>query len=70
MVNPNVGAVLAVDFGVEPVTNAMLERYLTDHHYPVGNLPHRFLSLSGPCQRNLEIGEAQVRAWLPVMNDT
>ena len=70
IINPNVGAVLAVDFGVEPVTNRMLEAYLADHHYPVANLPHRFLSLTGPFQRSLEIGEAQVREWLPVINQT
>lgn len=70
MVNPNVGAVLAVDFGVEPVTNAMLAAYLAEHGYPIDDLPHRFLSLRGPFQENLEIGEAQVRAWLPEVNRT
>jgi altronate dehydratase len=68
MINPNVGAVLAVDFGVEPVTNRMLETYLRRHDYPLDSLPHRFLSLSGPFQQNLEIGEAQVREWLPIVN--
>jgi altronate dehydratase len=69
MVNPNVGAVLAVDFGVEPVTNRMLQAYLAEHKYPLANLPHRFLSLTGPFQRNLEIGAAQVREWLPLVNE-
>jgi altronate dehydratase len=70
MVNPNVGAVLAVDFGIEPITNRMLEQYLREHAYPLDALPHRFLTLSGPFQANLEEGEAQVRAWLPVVNET
>jgi altronate dehydratase len=69
MINPNVGAVLAVDFGVEPVTNRMLQSYLQEHNYPIDQLPHRFLSLTGPFQHNLEIGEAQVRAWLPRVNE-
>ena len=70
MVNPNVGAVLAVDYGVEPVTNALLERYMRDHGYALDALPHRFLSLTGPFQTALETGEAQVRAWLPLVNQT
>ena len=28
MVNPNVGAVLAVDYGIEPINNALLQEYL------------------------------------------
>jgi altronate dehydratase len=70
MVNPNVGALLAVDFGVEPVTNRMLHAYLQEHDYPINDLPHRFLSLTGPFQQNLEVGEAQVRQWLPVVNQS
>ena len=70
MVNPNVGAVLAVDFGVEPVTNQMLSAWLKAHDYPIDDLPHRFMSLTGPFQSNLEVGEAQVREWLPLVNQT
>lgn len=70
MVNPNVGAVLAVDYGVEPVTNALLESYLREHGYPLDSVPHRFLSLNGPFQTALETGEAQVREWLPLVNQT
>jgi altronate dehydratase len=68
MVNPNVGAVMAVDFGVEPVTNRMLETYMQEHGYALDQLPHRFLSLTGPFQQNLEMGEAQVREWLPLVD--
>lgn len=70
MVNPNVGAVLAVDYGVEPVTNALLEQYLRDHGYPLDAVPHRFLTLTGPFQASLQTGEAQVREWLPLVNQT
>ena len=70
IVNPNVGAVLAVDFGVEPVTNRMLQSYMAENNYAIANLPHRFLSLTGPFQENLESGEAQVREWLPLVNQT
>ncbi len=68
MVHPNVGAVLAVDFGVEPLTNAMLAQYLAEQDYPIAHVPHRFLSLNGPFQECLETGAAQVAEWLPVVN--
>ncbi|MBX3011375.1 MAG: UxaA family hydrolase [Caldilineaceae bacterium] len=68
MVNPNVGAVLVVDYGIEPVTNKMLEAYLAENNYPIADVLHTFLSLSGGFQDNLAKGEAMVRAWLPTVN--
>lgn len=68
IVNPNVGAVLAVDYGIEPVTNAMVLAYMREHNYPLDDVPHAFLSLSGGFQENLTKGEAMVRAWLPIVN--
>ncbi len=70
MVNPNVGAVLAVDYGVEPVTNAMLQAWIAEHNYPVGDLPHAFLSLRGGFQANLAHAEATVSGWLDQVNAT
>jgi len=64
IVNPNVGALLAVDYGTEPLTNAMLEQYMNEQQYPLNSLPHRFLTLRGGFQANLEQGEAIVRGWL------
>jgi altronate dehydratase len=46
MVNPNVGAVLAVDYGDEPINNRHLQQYLAEHDYPLADLPHHFMSLS------------------------
>ena len=68
IVNPNVGAVLVVDYGLEPVTNQMVERYLHDHGYPLDDVLHRFLSLSGGFQDNLSKGATIVRDWLPIVN--
>ena len=68
IVNPNVGAVLVVDYGLEPVTNQMVERYLHDHGYPLDDVLHRFLSLSGGFQENLSKGATIVRDWLPMVN--
>ncbi|SFD66345.1 Altronate dehydratase [Bacillus sp. OV194] len=64
IVNPNVGAVLIVDYGNETVTNRMLEAYLREHHYPVDDVLHQFLSIKGGFQENLTIGENIVRDWL------
>src|SRR5262245_44795086 len=64
IVNPNVGALLAVDYGSEPLTNAMLEQYMREQQYPLDSLPHQFLTLRSGFQANLEQGEAIVRSWL------
>jgi altronate dehydratase len=68
IVNPNVGAVLIVDYGIESVTNRMVEAYLREHNYPLDGVVHRFLSINGGFQDNLTIGETIVRDWLPTVN--
>ena len=68
IVNPNVGAVLIVDYGTEPVTNQMVETYLHEHHYPVSDVLHQFLSIQGSFEDNLRKGENIVREWLPTVN--
>src|SRR5205814_9521502 len=37
IVHPNVGAILAVDYGVEPVTNARLAAFMRDKGYPLAD---------------------------------
>ncbi|MBM3803715.1 MAG: altronate dehydratase [Acidimicrobiia bacterium] len=64
IVNPNVGALLAVDYGTEPLTNALLERTMRERRYPLDSLLYRFLTLRSGFQKNLEQGEAIVRGWL------
>ena len=65
MVHPNVGAVLAVDFGVEPITNVRLQAYLTERGYPLADVPHAFLSVGSGLAAGLAAGEVIVRRWLP-----
>lgn len=65
IVNPNVGAVLVVDYGIEPVTNRMVEAYMREHRYPLDEVPHRFLSIQGGFEEGLSEGETIVREWLP-----
>ena len=65
MVHPNVAAVLAVDYGVEPVTNARLRDFMREKRYPLEDVPHHFLSLSEGLAAGLAEGERIVRNWLP-----
>jgi altronate dehydratase len=69
-VHPNVAAVLAVDYGVDPVTSGMLEEYLEKHQYPYRELPYRFLTLTGHFAKDLRVGEETVLGWLPEVNAT
>lgn len=67
MVHPNVGAVLVVDYGVEPITNARLRAFLTRHDYPLADVPHEFLSITGSLAAALTAGEAAVHRWMPTV---
>ncbi len=65
MVHPNVGAVLAADYGAEPVNNDVLRSFMHDHGYPLEHVRHRFLRLGGTFEQDLAAGAAIVQAWLP-----
>jgi altronate dehydratase len=67
MVHPNVAAVLAVDQGVEPITNRRLEAFMRERGYALDDVPHRFLSLNRGLAAGLAEGEAVVRGWLPTV---
>jgi len=68
-VHPNVGAFLAVDYGVEAITNQMLQKYIAAHDYPLDRVPHRFMTLSGSFASHLDEGERQIRTWLETLGD-
>lgn len=67
MVHPNVGAVLAVDYGAEPIGNARLQAFMAEHRYPLADVPHAFLSLTAGLAAGLAEGERIVRGWLPAV---
>jgi altronate dehydratase len=67
-VHPNVAAVLALDFGTEPVTNVRLETFMRERRYPLDDVLHHFLTFRGSLASGLAEGEAIVRAWLPVVS--
>ncbi len=66
--HPNVAAVLAVDYGIEPITNARLRAFMEQRGDPLAEVPHHFLSLSGGLAAGLAEGERIVRSWLPAAN--
>ena len=69
-VHPNVGALLAVDYGTEAVPNRLLEGYLRSEDLPIDELPHRFLSLEGGFDRFLDEGERLARGWAESLSRT
>ena len=67
-VHPNVGAILAVDYGSEALTNQMLQRYMDENDYPLKYVQHQFLSIAGGFDESLDRGEAIVGGWLEPVN--
>lgn len=70
ILHPNVGAVLAVDYGTEPLTNAMLRVYMERNNTDPSDVPHRFLTLKGGFEENLDNAQAVVTGWLKEVNRT
>lgn len=65
LVHPNVGAVLAVDYGVEPMNNGRLQAWLAEQGTPIDEVRHRFLTIRGSVAAARSEVEQQVRDWLP-----
>jgi altronate dehydratase len=65
IVHSNVGAVLAVDYGVEPITNARLRAFMQERGYPLADVPHAFLTIQSGLSAALIEGERIIRGWLP-----
>ena len=64
-VHPNVGAVLAIDYGHEAITNQHLREYLAQNNYPIDYVLHHFLTLEGSFEDALQQGENIIAKWLP-----
>ena len=65
MVHANVGAIVALDLGVEPITNARLRAYMQARGYALGDVPHAFVSVGGGLAAGLAEGETIVRRLVP-----
>lgn len=63
--HPNVGAVLAVDYGEEAITNQRLETFMRINGYALEAVKHHFLSIEHGLAAALAMGEETVRGWLP-----
>jgi len=70
MVHANVGAVLAVDAGWEPINNAVLRDFMAAHGYPLDTVPHAFMSIHGAFETNLTHASTIVAGWLATVNAT
>ena len=68
MVHSNVGAVLAVDRGTEIVTDRMLENYMRLNRYPLNDVLHRFETLKGGFDEDLERCAGIVTGWFEDVN--
>ena len=69
-VHPNVGAVLAADYGSESITNDDLSSFLTEHGYPIASLPHAYHRVDAGLSESLAAAESTVRGWLATVNAT
>ncbi len=67
VVNPNVGAVLCLDFGEDVLSNRTLQEYLQANNYPREGLLHEFLSVKA-FESGLEQAVEILRRWIPVVN--
>ena len=70
IINPNVGAVIAVDRGSEAVNNTALRDYLTRNNYPITDMPHHFMSLTHAFQQDMDTAAHIVESWLETVNST
>jgi len=64
MVHPNVGAVLALDYGTEAVNNRVLQKYLRENGYPIADVVHRFYSIDSGFDNALSACTEILRNWL------
>ncbi len=68
MVHPNIGAIAAIDFGSEAVSNADLRAYMQENGYPLDHVTHCFHSLSTSFEANVAWFKDLLAQWLPLVN--
>lgn len=65
MTHPNVGAVIALDYGNEPINNETLRGYMQDNNYPLDHVLHTFYSLTNSYEDNVAWFRGLLADWLP-----
>jgi altronate dehydratase len=68
MVHPNIGALLAVDLGIEFINNARLRDFMIQNGYPLDHVIHQFWTMEGNFLPALDHGEKIIRGWLDPVN--
>lgn len=68
MTHPNVGAVLAIDYGNEAITNAALRDYMLANGYPLDQVRHHFYSLGQGFADDVAFCRDLLRDWLPLVD--
>ena len=68
MAHPNVGAVAAIDYGGEAITNQDLRGYMQENGYPLEAVAHEFYSLSNVFEENVAWFRNLLDEWLPRVN--
>lgn len=68
LVHPNVGAIIALDYGNEAYTNDDLLAFAQAHGYALEHVPHAFFRISGPVGDELARAGSLIESWLPELN--
>jgi altronate dehydratase len=70
LINPNVAAFIAIDYGTEILTNAMLREYLELKGSGFREMPHAFVTLKEGFEEELKRLQQTIEGWLPVVNQS
>jgi len=66
-VHPNIGAVLAVDYGDGAWDNAALKAFLEQGNYPLQHIEHEFFNIETDQASALDRAAETIDAWLPLV---
>ena len=67
-VHPNVGAVLSIDFGTEPLNNKVLKTYLKEKNYAINEVIHQFFTIDVSHDEAQASAAHIIEQWLPQLN--
>ncbi len=68
MTHANIGAIVALDYGNEPINNTTLQEYMQANDYPLDHVLHTFYSLSNSYEENVAWFKDLLNDWLPQVN--
>jgi altronate dehydratase len=68
VINPNVAAFIAIDYGSEALTNVMLRECLEAKAGGFHEMPHAFVTLKDGFEDELKSHQQKIERWLPMVN--